>query len=170
MKNLLAIAAFSLFTISLMNAQTPPPIVKKGAAPAAAEQNTGAAPIVKKGADAPAQAGAAPIVKKTGAPTTPAPAAKKGKAPKPVTGTVCSLVGAAEGKMKSLGKDEAQKMASRGEILCLCSGKKVFIVVNADGTNASAKLAEAAGGNVNVTGKTLNKGGVNVILADGISK
>ncbi len=104
------------------------------------------------------------------APATPAPAAKttaKAAAKqKGYSGTVCTLLGCAGGKCATLSKAEAQKAAARGEVLCLCVGKKSYVVLNSDGTNASAKLADMAGAKVTVSGKMLTKGGASVIIAD----
>lgn len=95
-------------------------------------------------------------------PAAPAKSAKKGG----MTGKVCTLVGCATGKPSYPSKEEANRMVSRGEILCVMVGKKCCIVLNGDGTNASNKLANYGGGNVTITGKMLSKGGMNVILAD----
>ena len=95
----------------------------------------------------------------------PAPTAAKGKG---WSGTVCTLVGCANGKCAVISKADAKTSASRNEILCLCVKNTCYIILNGDGTNASAKLADLAGGTVTVTGKLLKKGGVNVILADSI--
>ena len=95
--------------------------------------------------------------------TVVAPANAKGW-----TGSVCTLVGCASGKSSVLSKADAKTSVSRNELLCLCVKNACYIVLNGDGTNASAQLAELAGGDVTVTGKLLKKGGVNVILADSI--
>ena len=96
-----------------------------------------------------------------------APAAKAVKG-KGWTGTVCTVVGCAGGKGSSLSKADAKKAADRGEMLCLCVGKKCYIVINSDGTSANGKLADHAGANVTVSGKLLSKNGLSVILADNI--
>lgn len=44
------------------------------------------------------------------------------------------------------------------------SGKKLYLVVNADGTSAGNKLAN--GGTVTVSGKIMSKGGMNMITAN----
>ncbi len=105
----------------------------------------------------------------TTAPTKgPAPAAKATKS-KGWTGTVCTLAGCASGKCNTLTAGDAQKAAGHNEILVLCVGKKGYVVINADGTNASSKLAEKAAGKVTVTGKMATKSGLAVIIADSIN-
>ena len=107
--------------------------------------------------------------------TTTAPAPKadakaaKAKKPKGWTGTVCTLVSCASGKMNNPSKADAMKSAANNEILCFCVGKKCYIVLNADGTNASSKLAEKAGGKVTVEGKMMTKNGMSVIMANSIN-
>ena len=117
-------------------------------------------------------------VESAATPATPAPTPAKvapkaaAKAPakgKGWTGTVCTLQGCASGKCTNLTKADAQKSASRGEILVFCVGKKAYVVVNADGTNASSKLADHAGDKVSVSGKMMSKGGMSVIMADSIN-
>ncbi len=106
---------------------------------------------------------------------TPAPAKADAKAAKPAakskgwTGTVCTLVGCAGGKCTTLSKADAQKSASHGELLVFCVGKKAYLVVNPDGTNASSKLADKAGDKLTVSGKMLSKNGMSVIMADAIN-
>ena len=70
--------------------------------------------------------------------------------------------------MNNPSKADAMKSAASGEILCFCAGKKCYLVLNADGTNASGKLAEKAGGNVTIEGKMMSKNGMNVIMANSI--
>ncbi|MFM8178138.1 MAG: hypothetical protein ACKOAG_03005 [Candidatus Kapaibacterium sp.] len=112
------------------------------------------------------ESAAAPVVAPTPAVTSaPTASAPKGKG---WSGTVCTLVNCANGKAADVSKADAKTSVSRNEILCLCVKNTCYIILNGDGTNASAKLAELAGGTVTVTGKLLKKGGVNVILADSI--
>lgn len=113
----------------------------------------------------------AQLKKKGAEPTPPAgsttTATTSAKAPKgAMVGKVCTLVSVASGKVAYPGKDEAMKMANRGEILCVMVGRRACIVLNSDGTNASTKLAAYGGGNVAIMGRMLSRGGVNVILAD----
>lgn len=97
-----------------------------------------------------------------------APAAKVAKG-KGWSGTVTTLIGCANGKCAMLSKADAKTSVGRGELLCLCVKNTCYIILTGDGTNASSKLADLAGGNVTVTGKLLKKSGVNVILADSIN-
>lgn len=137
-----------------------------------------AQPVVKKnsggtatgGTTTPAATTSQPAVVKKNAggvatpatPAAPAKSAKKGG----MTGKICTMLSCASGKPSYPSKEEANRMASRGEILCVMVGKKCYIVVNGDGTNASNKLANYAGGNVTITGKSFTKGGMSVIVAD----
>ena len=104
-------------------------------------------------------------------PATPAPAKAPAKAVKGKgwTGTVSTLVGCSGGKCPSLTVADAQKAAGHNEILVLCVGKKGYVVINADGTNASSALAAKAAGKVTVNGKMATKNGLNVIIADSIN-
>jgi hypothetical protein len=109
-----------------------------------------------------------PVVAPPPAAASAPAAATKAPAGKGWSGTVCTLIGCANGKSAGISKADAKTSVSRNEILCLCVKNSCYIILNGDGTNASAKLAELAGGTVTVTGKLLKKGGVNVILADSI--
>jgi hypothetical protein len=105
-----------------------------------------------------------PPVGSTATATTPASSAKAPKGA--MVGKVCTLMSVVSGKVAYPGKDEAMKMANRGEILCVMVGKRACIVLNSDGTNASTKLAAFGGGNVTIMGKMLSRSGMNVLLAD----
>lgn len=125
---------------------------KKKSVESAATPATPVAPV-------PAASSAAPVA---------APAAKAAKA-KGWTGSVTTLIGCANGKCAVISKADAKTSVGRGELLCLCVKNTCYIILTGDGTNASSKLADLAGGNVTVTGKLLKKSGVNVILADSIN-
>ena len=125
---------------------------KKKAVESAATPATPVAPV-------PAVSSTAPVA---------APAAKVAKG-KGWSGTVTTLIGCANGKCAMLSKADAKTSVGRGELLCLCVKNTCYIILTGDGTNASSKLADLAGGNVTVTGKLLKKSGVNVILADSIN-
>ncbi|MFN4769386.1 MAG: hypothetical protein ACK5JL_05055 [Candidatus Kapaibacterium sp.] len=125
---------------------------KKKSVESAATPATPVAPV-------PAASSTAPVA---------APAAKAAKA-KGWTGTVTTLIGCANGKCAMISKADAKTSVGRGELLCLCVKNTCYIILTGDGTNASSKLADLAGGNVTVTGKLLKKSGVNVILADSIN-
>lgn len=107
-----------------------------------------------------------PAVSSTAPVAAPAAKAAKGKG---WSGTVTTLIGCANGKCAMLSKADAKTSVGRGELLCLCVKNTCYIILTGDGTNASSKLADLAGGNVTVTGKLLKKSGVNVILADSIN-
>ncbi len=121
--------------------------------------------IKKKSVESAATPAATTTATKGDAPAAKAAKAVKGKG---WTGTVCTVVGCASGKGAGLSKADAKKAADRGEMLCLCVGKKCYIVINSDGTSANGKLADHAGANVTVSGKLLSKNGLSVILADNI--
>lgn len=146
MKSIIAVL-FAVALIANVNAQD---VVKK---------NTGGA-----GTTAPAAKTTDVVKKNTGGTGTPAAKPPKGA----LVGKVCTLVGCVSGKMASPSKEEATSLVSRGELLCLCVGSKCYIVLNSDGSNASSKLAALSGGNVTVVGKTLSKGGCNVVMANSI--
>lgn len=120
---------------------------------------TASAQLKKKSAEPTPPAGST-----TTTSTTPASSAKAPKGA--MVGKVCTLMSVASGKVTYPGKDEAMKMANRGEILCVMVGKRACVVLNSDGTNASTKLAAFGGGNVTIMGRMLSRGGVNVLLAD----
>ncbi len=94
-----------------------------------------------------------------------APAAKKASTGKVIKGSVVSVMTfCSTGKAPTLNKDQATDMAKRGEMLGVLSAKKLYLIVNADGTSAANKLAK--GGNVIVSGKLMSKGGVNLVAAN----
>jgi hypothetical protein len=126
------------------------------------------APVAKK-----IKAGETKTEVKTEAKNTPAPVAKKTVADKPakgqkaITGDIVNLLSAiTNAKAPALTKEEATGMAARGELLGLRAGTKLYLVVMADGINASKKLAEKAGAKVSLTGKVKAKGGINVLILD----
>jgi hypothetical protein len=85
-----------------------------------------------------------------------------------VMGNVVNLLSAATSKPTPLSKNDAVSMAKRGEILAVSDGKKLYIVVNPDGTSASMKIAEKAGEKICVAGKIISKSGVNIIIQNKI--
>lgn len=98
-------------------------------------------------------------------PSKGAPEAKKAPAGKTIKGDIVSVMTyCTTGKATALTKDQAADMAKRGEMLGVLSAKKLYLIVNADGTSAASKLAK--GGSVTVTGKVLSKGGVNLVAAN----
>lgn len=139
MKNILSIAALFILALGTSFAQT---------------KRTGKVipptPVVEPSKGAPeAAAKAAPVAGKS------------------IKGDVVSVMTyCAKGKAPKLSKDEADMMAKRGEMLGVLSGKKLYLVVNADGTSAGSKLAN--GGTVTVSGKIMSKGGLNMITANSV--
>lgn len=66
-------------------------------------------------------------------------------------------------------KDEALKIAEKGGIICLKVGKKVYFIMNEDGSIANKKLAGYANNaKVGVKGKMQTKNGFNIIIASAI--
>jgi len=65
---------------------------------------------------------------------------------------------------------QANEAAQKGAVLALMSGTgrsaRIFLVAKADGSSASADLANLAGGTVGVVGKTVTRNGYSMILAD----
>lgn len=126
------------------------------------------APVVKKGQTQDPKTevknNSAPVVKAQ----TTAPA-KLAKGVKALSGEVVNLLSAvSSAKAPALTKDEAVGMAARGELLALKSAGKLYLVVFADGINASKKLAEKAGAKITVTGKVKAKGGISMIIVDSL--
>lgn len=89
---------------------------------------------------------------------------------KSIKGNVVAVMSYCSGKGTVLTKEQATDMAKRGEMLGVVVGAaksgKLYLVCNADGTNAGSKLAN--GGAVTITGKVMSKGGVNLITAESV--
>lgn len=89
---------------------------------------------------------------------------------KSIKGNVVGVMSYCSGKGTVLTKEQATDMAKRGEMLGVVVGAaktgKMYLVCNADGTNAGSKLAN--GGAVTITGKIMTKGGVNLITAESV--
>lgn len=89
---------------------------------------------------------------------------------KSIKGSVVGVMNYCSGKGAALTKEQASDMAKRGEMLGVVVGAaksgKLYLVCNADGTNAGSKLAN--GGTVTITGKIMTKGGVNLITAESV--
>ncbi|MBI3259751.1 MAG: DUF3892 domain-containing protein [Ignavibacteriae bacterium] len=103
--------------------------------------------------------------------TTPAKGAKVTKTTgKSIKGNVVSVMSYCAGKGTVLTKEQATELSKRGEMLGVVVGAaksgKMYLVCNADGTNANSKLAN--GGAVTVSGKIWSKGGVNLITAESV--
>jgi hypothetical protein len=105
------------------------------------------------------------VVKKTTTTTT----TKIGKGQKAIKGDIVNLLSAVTNvKAPVLTKEEAVGMAARGELLALKAGTKLYLIVMADGINASKFLAEKAGEKITLVGKVKVKGGVTMLIVDGI--
>jgi len=95
----------------------------------------------------------------------------KGKAAKPIKGKVVSFTNVIMGKSTNLTKDEAMKMAEKGDPIVLMVGEgkkgKIYFVYNSDGTFGGKNLAKyAANKSVGVVGKTKTVNGLNYIIAE----
>ena len=106
-------------------------------------------------------------------PTTPKVEPTKGASAtkttsgKSIKGNIVSVMTYADkGKAPAVTKAQAADMIKQGELLGVLSGKKLYLVVNSDGTSAASKLAN--GGSVTITGKIMNKGGMNMITANSV--
>jgi len=106
--------------------------------------------------------------------TTVAPAktdTKKAKSAKPLKGKVVSFTNVIMGKAGSITKDEAIKMADKGDpiVFMVGDGKKgkIYFVYNTDGTFGGKNLAKYANNkNVGIVGKTKTVNGINYIVAE----
>ena len=103
---------------------------------------------------------------------TPKKEDKKAKsAAKPIKGKVVSLTNVIMGKAGSVSKDEAMKMADKGDPIVFMVGEgkkgKIYFVYNTDGTFGSKNLAKyAANKFVGIVGKTKTVNGINYIVAE----
>lgn len=98
-------------------------------------------------------------------------AAKKApaKSAKATVGQVVSFNDMLKGGDGLVKKDKALEKAEKGEIICLKVGKKVYFIMNEDGTIASKKLAGYANNaKVGVKGTMSTKNGFNIIIATAI--
>lgn len=99
--------------------------------------------------------------------TAPAPA-KAAPAGKMLKGTVVNITDYVSGGKGSVDKAGAQQALNSGHVLGLMIGKKIYLCAQADGSSAMAKLANFAGANVGVMGKTKSRGGYNLLIIDRI--
>jgi hypothetical protein len=111
----------------------------------------------------------APITTTTTTTTTSSTGAKATPTTgKSIKGNVVSVMSYCAGKGTVLTKEQASDMAKRGEMLGVVVGAaktgKLYLVCNADGTNAGSKLAN--GGAITIIGKVMSKGGVNLVTAE----
>lgn len=100
---------------------------------------------------------------------TKTPPAKLPKGFTSVKGYVVNLLSVVTTKnAPNLTKDAAKDMYDRGELLAFRAKNKVYIVVYADGKNASKKLAEKAGTELTLVGRVKTSGGITVLIVDEI--
>jgi hypothetical protein len=82
------------------------------------------------------------------------------------TGTIISITALATGGDGKISVEEAKKLSEKGWPLGLKIGKKIFIIVNSDGSYAGPNLVKAGSVNVAINGKKLTRAGINFISAD----
>jgi hypothetical protein len=135
----------------------------------AAKKSLGGAPV-KSTEEVKKESGKKELPKATAAPAK-ADTKKAAKSAKPIKGKVVSLTNLYLGKAGAITKDEAVKMADKGDpiVFMVGDGKKgkIYFVYNTDGTFGGKNLAKYANNkNVGIVGKTKTINGVNYIIAE----
>ncbi len=147
-------------------------------APASATTKKGEkadAPAAKQAAPSPASTPAAASAQTPQAATSTASGKKvvtvgKSTGKKPLRGMVINLTDYIAGGIGTVNAAQAAEASQRGAVLAFRLGMSksgtIYLVSKSDGSSAAADLARLADNPVGIAGKTVSRGGMNLIIAD----